>query len=133
MEDADDVVGRGVADSLLVAVVEAVEPGDEDPAGERQGEQEEFSVRVKPPVASRQQRRGEVGQRHSKEVGHDQGARDDLGPSGAGPPFEQAARAIVDRLERIFAGGSSGVDIASEGQIAASRKHIDSRGGGHSR
>ena len=41
VEDADDVVGRRVVRSLLVAVVEAVELGGDDPAGQADDEEDE--------------------------------------------------------------------------------------------
>ena len=39
LEDADEIVERGMTRALLVAIVEAVQPSQQDPAGKRRHEE----------------------------------------------------------------------------------------------
>jgi hypothetical protein len=103
VQDADQVVGRRVVGPLLVAVVETVELGEDDPAGKRREEEEVLGLECDSPRGPRAERklRSQEGASEPEDVGgqqhpaHEPAAPPDEG--GPPPAVDDLERSLVDR------------------------------------
>ena len=75
MEDADDLVDRRVVDVLLVALVEPVELGGDDPRRQSPGRAPRLQQRIRPLAARDDQLREQVREEQAGNVGGEERAR----------------------------------------------------------
>ncbi len=101
VKDADDVVRRAMVGALLIAVVQAVEPGHQRPTWQRGHEQDQFVTRPQRTIDAPARGCRYVGQAEADKVGGEQGARNEPPAPGQGPAGQSLARVVADNIEQV--------------------------------